>query len=130
MPPLSLVRDYFVWHYSIAYADIMNIWWNYIWFVNHLFAVPQVITHMFSPFKRLQEDKVSFIKDPGAYFGNMLVNMIMRVVGFFIRAAIICIAIIGFSFVFLIGAATLVIWTILPALIFFWLTSGIHLLFS
>ena len=129
MPILSVARDYMIWHYSRAYVDIVNIWWNYLWFINHLFSVPDVLMSWFAPFKRLQENKVSFMKSPQDFFGNMLVNIIMRIVGAVIRTAIIAMALLGFCFVFFTGLILLLTWTALPVLIVHFLFTSIRVFF-
>jgi len=117
MPILALTKNYLVWHYSIAYVDLLHIWWNYLWFVNHIFSFPEVVSSLFSPFKRLQEDKVSILKSPEDFFANLTVNIIMRIVGFFIRSALIIMALVGFAFVLLVGIAVFLFWTVLPILV-------------
>lgn len=61
---VSIAKNYLVWHYSAALSDMFYIWWNYIWFVNHLFSVPDVIGSLFSPFKRLQEERGNLLTSP------------------------------------------------------------------
>ena len=129
MPILSVARDYLIWHYSRAYVDIVNIWWNYLWFINHLFAVPDVLRSWLAPFKRLQENKVSFLKSPQDFLGNMLVNIIMRIVGAIIRTAILAMALVGFSVVFFLGLLFFLIWTVLPILILHFLLTSIKVFF-
>ena len=130
MPILSLARDYMVWHYSRAYVDLLHIWWNYIWFVNHLFAVPDVMMNWLAPFKRLQENKVNFIKSPQDFFANITINIIMRIVGAFIRTALIFMALVSFAFVFAFGFAFLLLWTILPILIGHFFLLSIRSIFA
>ena len=126
MPALTLARDYLLWHYSSAYIDILHIWWNYLWFINHLFAVPDVIMNWVAPFKRLQEAKVNIMKSPSDFFANLVVNLIMRIVGFVIRTALIGMSLVGFVFIFLLGISLLIAWTILPMLIVHFFISGIQ----
>ncbi len=122
---LSVVKNYLVWHYSTAYYDLIRIWWNYIWFVNHLFSVPDVLRSWFAPFKRLQEDKVSLLTNTEAYFSNILVNLIMRVVGFMLRTALLAMALVSFIFVISLGLFMLVLWAALPVLIVDFVINGI-----
>jgi hypothetical protein len=126
----TLTRDYIIWHYTVAYADIVHIWWNYLWFINHLFAVPEVFASWLAPFKRLTEEKVKFLKSPQDFFANMFVNLIMRIVGAIIRTAIVCIACIGFVSVLLIGFSFLFLWTVLPILVIRFFTMSITVFFS
>ena len=125
---LSITKNYLVWHYSTAYNDIVHIWWNYIWFVNHLFSVPDVIKSLFAPFKRLQEEKSSILIHPEEFFSNLLVNLIMRMVGFFLRTVIIFMALLGFTMVIIGGLLLLSLWTILPVLIAVLVINGLKTL--
>jgi hypothetical protein len=129
MPILSVARDYIIWHYTRAYADIFHIWLNYLWFINHLFAVPDVMMSWFAPFKRLQENKVSIMKSPEDFFANLFVNIMMRIVGAFIRTAIIVVAGIGFIVVNITGLTFFALWTILPVLIVHFLLTSIRVFF-
>ena len=129
MPMFTLARDYMVWHYSRAYVDIVHIWWNYLWFVNHLFSVPDVVMSWFAPFKRLQEDKINFMKSPSDFFANIFVNLILRFVGVLIRTALLSIALFFFALVFLLGLAFLLLWTVLPLLVVNFFITSINVLF-
>ena len=125
---LPITKNYLVWHYSTAYNDIVHIWWNYIWFVNHLFSVPDVIKSLFAPFKRLQEEKSSILIHPEEFFSNLLVNIIMRMVGFFLRTVIIFMALLGFTMVIIGGLLLLSLWSILPVLIVVLVINGLKTL--
>lgn len=129
MPILSVARDYIIWHYTRAYVDIFYIWLNYLWFINHLFSVPEVIMSWFAPFKRLQENKVNILKSPEDFFANLFVNIMMRIVGTIIRTAIIVIASLGFIVVGTLGVVFFVLWTILPILIVHFLLTSIRVFF-
>lgn len=130
MSILKVFRDYLIWHYTSAYIDIFHIWWNYIWFVNHIFSVPDVLRSWISPFKRLQEDKVNLLKNPEDFFANLFVNIVMRIVGTIIRTALLFIALIFFAIVLLFGAVFILLWTILPVLVGYLFIHGIDLLLS
>ena len=123
---LSITKNYLVWHYSTAYNDMVHIWWNYMWFVNHLFSVPDVAKSLFAPFKRLQEEKSSILNHPEEFFSNLTVNLIMRIVGFFLRTAIITMALIGFSTVIIAGLMFITLWTVLPPLVVMLFVSGLR----
>ncbi len=129
MPIFTLARDYLVWHYSRAYVDIVHIWWNYLWLVNHIFSVPDVAMSLLAPFKRIQEKKVNFIAKPEDFFANLFVNLMMRIVGVFIRSALLSVAIIFFVIVFSLGILLLLLWTFLPVMVFHFLITSIRVLF-
>lgn len=129
MSTVRVFRDYLIWHFTVAYLDIVYIWWNYLWFVNHIFSVPDVLKSWMSPFKRLQEEKVNIIKSPEDFFANLFVNIMMRIVGIVIRTALLFVALCFFTAVFMFGIVFAVIWTILPILLIYFFINGIHLLF-
>lgn len=124
MAIVSIVRDYLLWHYSAAYADIGGICWNFVWTVNHMFSVPAVLKSLFAPFKRLQEERVNILQRPSDFFGNLFVNIIMRIVGFFVRTTLLAIACILFLIVIGVGVLAFLLWTILPALVIYLFMSG------
>lgn len=128
MAIVSIIRDYLLWHYSVAYADIVGIIRNYLWVVNHMFSVPDVLKSLFAPFKRLQEEKVNIIRNPSDFFGNLVVNILMRIVGFVIRTILIVIALIAFLMVIALGLCVLALWTILPALVIYFFVNGLNYL--
>jgi len=129
MSIFGLVRDYVVWHYSRAYVDIFYLWKNYLWFINHIFSVPEVAMSWLSPFKRIQEKKVNFIAHPEEFFSNMFVNLMMRIVGVIIRSALLMIACSFFALFGVVGVMFFVVWTALPVLIVHFLVTSIRVLF-
>lgn len=72
---------------------------------------------------------MNILLKPSEFFANLVVNIIMRIVGAFIRTAIISIALIGFLLVIFFGVAFLVLWTILPILIGHFFIIGLQSLF-
>ncbi len=130
MQAFSVARDYLVWHYSAALSDMFHIWWNYLWFVNHLFSVPDVLKTWISPWKRLQEDKVNILMKPEDFFANFFVNLMMRLVGFMVRTALLFIALCSFLIIFIGGIMGFFTWLVLPALVVHFLISGFGFLFA
>lgn len=125
MPIISIVRDYFLWHYSVAYVDIVGIIRNYLWAVNHMFSVLELLKSLFAPFKRIQEEQVNIIRKTEEFFANLYVNFLMRIVGFVLRTALLSIALVAFLLVIGLGLLTLLLWTILPGLVFYLFISGV-----
>lgn len=127
---LSLARDYAAWHYTIALRDMGRIWLNYLWFVNHLFSVREVIGTLFAPWKRLQEKPVNPLKDFEGFLGNVFINIMMRLVGLVVRLALIIIALIGFFLVTAVGLVLFPLWIFMPFLLAHAFVTAIGLLFS
>ena len=127
---LSIAKNYLVWHYSMAMSDLMHIWWNYLWFINHLFSVPDVMKSWIAPFKRLQEEKTNVLMHPEEFFSGLFVNLMMRIVGFILRTAIIVVAMISFLTVIIGGVMFVILWTVLPVLVVSFVVNGIQSFFS
>ncbi len=126
----SVAKDYLVWHYSTAYIDLLRVWWNYLWFVNHLFSVPDVLMTWFAPFKRLQEERANILLHPEDFFGALFVNLMMRLVGFLVRTALLSIALLAFLIVLFAGFFFLALWTVLPILLALLLRASLVFLFQ
>lgn len=127
---LSVAKNYLVWHYSTAYADMFSVWLNYLWFVNHLFSVPDVLRSWFSPFKRLEEERGSLLTHPQEFFASLFVNLIMRLVGTIIRTALLLIALACFVTVLIGGILFFVLWTVLPLVVVLLFRSSLTYLFQ
>lgn len=126
----TLIREYVVWHYSRAFTDMFGIWKNFLWYINHLFSVPDVIMTLFAPWKRLQEKKVNILKDPQEFFMNLVVNLIMRLIGLLVRTVILVIALTCFAVIIVLGLAVAVIWLFLPLLLVEMLITGLSFFFA
>ena len=125
---LVIAKDYLWWHYSTALLDILYIWRNYLWFINHLFSIPEVTLSLFAPWKRLQEEKINILSDIEGFFTNLFINIMMRIVGTVIRLALLAIALICLVIVLCAGVVVFVLWIALPFLIANFLIMGIQLL--
>jgi hypothetical protein len=127
---LSLARDYVAWHYTTALRDMGRIWLNYLWFVNHLFSVREVLGTLFSPWKRLQEKTVSPLKDFEGFLGNVFINIMMRLVGLVVRLGLIIVALIGFALITIVGVLLFPLWIFMPFLLVHAFVAAIGLFFS
>lgn len=130
MGPFILAKDYLVWHYSRAILDLVYVWRNYLWFINHMFSVPTVLVSLFAPFQRLQEKKVNVLLQPADFFGNIFINIMMRIVGVVLRTTLLSIAFLCFAFVICFGAFMFALWFALPVLVPYFLITSLQLLFA
>ncbi len=130
MAPLRMTKDYVAWHYSVAYRDMFHLWQNYAWFTNNLFSVKQLFLTWFAPLKRMHEDSVSLFTHPGEFFGNMMVNLLMRIVGFVVRTMFLVVACAFFVVLSLVAITFFLFWTILPFLVLSLFLYGLILLLS
>lgn len=125
MYALIIARDYLVWHYTTALVDIFYIWRNILWAVGHMFSVKDVLLTLFSPFRRLQESAPNPLVDMQGFLSNMVVNLLMRIVGFVIRSALIAIALTAWASILVVGAALFFVWFAFPYLLFIILVTAI-----
>lgn len=122
----TLVGNYFVWHYTRAYRELIHIEKNILWFLFHFFSLPELTRTLFSPWKRLGENYGS-IFDTEEFFAALVTNSLMRIVGIVMRAIIIgagsivlIVALVG-SFI------AVFVWTLLPLIIIFAFITGLVL---
>jgi len=124
MSPFVIFPYYLAWHYTFAIRDFFGIWGNMIWFTYQYFSIPILLKTLFSPFKRLKEYSKGGL-DIGSFFEALVVNTIMRLVGFILRSVVILIGLISLSISILLGLAAFFLWLILPVLIIFLMITGL-----
>ena len=124
-----LATRYLVWHYTEALADWWRIVGNFVWFFFHMFSIGLLTRTLFSPFKRMQEERKKGSLAFEDWGGAIIVNLLMRIIGFLVRLMIILVGIIFILFTILIGATAFLLWLILPALVAFLLVFGFSQLF-
>lgn len=127
MNPLSIAVGYVSWHYGRAFKDILIVWTNLLWFITHFFSIPLLLRTLFSPWKRIQETyQRNGMED---YFATIVVNIMTRIVGAFVRLWIIL-----FGLLALISAGVGVIgfyifWVFTPVLLPLMFCWGLIMLF-
>lgn len=116
---LFLFLPYYArWHYSRGFRDLFRNWIFIVSFVFSFFSISFLIKSLFAPWQRLNENyKKGF--DPEAFFSTLLVNGIMRVVGFVTRFFVIMVGLISTALSFFGGIIVLVLWAVFPLLIAF-----------
>lgn len=124
---MSFIFSYISWHYSKAFLNIFGIFSNFFWATYRFFSISLLLKTFFSPWRRLD---VSYTKkfDPGEFFGSLIVNTLMRLVGMFMRLVVILIGIICLLVLFVFEIAFFLFWIILPAIIIWLFYVGIKAL--
>lgn len=112
MPKVLIIPQYFKWHYQEALKNIFELWKDFSWFVLRFFSINKLLRTLISPFKRLKENP----DGPGlqSFFESLIVNTIMRVVGFLLRSTIIIIGLLTYICVTVFSIVFLVFWFVLP----------------
>lgn len=121
--------SYLIWHYSIGLADFFRVWGNFLWFDWHFFSIPLLTKTLVSPWRRLGETKKQPGLHPEEFFGNLIVNTLMRIVGIFVRLATIIIGLFFLVVIAIIGFLALIVWLTAPFIIPFLIASSVRLLF-
>ncbi len=126
---ISLILNYFFWHYTRALTDIVAIFKNIFTFEVRFFSIPLLLKTLFSPWQKQNESYVQGFH-PGAFFETVIVNIITRLVGFVVRMCFILIGIVCLVFTVVLFLTSFVIWLVLPFIITILFFSGIRLLFK
>lgn len=114
MNALSFVWDYVRWHYSEALIDMFYIARNYLWGVGHVFSVDILFRTLFVPWHRMGSHTAALLDDPLEYFGDVLVNIMMRVVGFFARIILLSLAFVSAFVIIVFFCILFLSWMLLP----------------
>lgn len=117
---------YWRWHYSRGVADILILARNYVWFMVHFFSIPLLLSTLFSPWKRLHEDKPEHF-DLEGYFGALIVNILMRLFGFTFRITVITIGLVFTLLTLLLSVLGIIIWLTAPLVLVALLFLGLSL---
>jgi len=111
-----LLVDYFEWHYTSAFKRIFQVWSNFFWFLVAFFSITQLLKSLFSPWKRITEDRGrTFNFEDLASF--VIIGLISRIIGFLLRFIIIVIGLISLIVLSLGLIITYVFWMTAPVAI-------------
>ncbi len=129
MASLALVPEYLRWHYSRALVDLGRLWKNFSWFIYHFFSVPLLAQTLFSPWRRLSEER-SQTFDLEDWGSTLLVNGLMRLVGAIIRIIFIGIGLTALALLALVAVGVFVLWLVLPAVLILFFLVGLKALLA
>ena len=114
---LRLPFQYGQWHYGAAWIDILRVYTNCTWFVWHFFSISLLLKTLFQPFQRIHDtyttDSDHVVED---FFGTLVVNGAMRVVGACMRLFLIALGAVVLAVELLLGLAVCALWPVLPVL--------------
>lgn len=125
---VTIIHHYLLWHYTRAFYEIFHVWRNFLWFVIHVFSLPQLVRSWFAPFKRMTEGRGEAwnLEDLASY---VIIGIISRIIGGFIRTIFIMLGILALAFVVAGGLGVFLFWVIAPVSIIVLITGGISSLF-
>lgn len=123
-----IIQNYFVWHYGRAWSEFWGIWTTYLWFVTHIFSIPQLLRSLFAPFKRITQSRGQTFsgEDLAAY---VIINLLSRLIGAMARTAIILTGLVVWLVTFVAGVLIYACWAFLPFLVVSLLGASLSLFF-
>lgn len=124
---INLIARYLFWHYGTGVALFFRLWGTSFWFMNRLFSVPLLLSTLFSPWRRMSEDRKG--RGLEGFFSALIINTIMRLVGLVFRLCLLLAFVVSICVVLVLGAAAFVLWLLFPFAIVIAFISGIILIF-
>lgn len=124
----TFVSNYTYWHYRKAFTELFHVWLNFLWFVVHFFSLPQLTKSLFSPWKRMTEEKQGFNFEALAAY--VVVNMLSRLVGAIMRGSVILVGLIALCFTTLVGLIVMIFWFVAPIVVLALFIGGASLIFT
>ena len=124
---LSIVHDYFRWHYTRAFMELFHVWLNFLWFIVHFFSLPQLVRSWVAPWRRITEQRGRkwSLEDLASY---LIIGFISRLIGFVLRTVVILLGLVALLLFTLAGFLMYVFWLVAPFAILGLFGLGIMLL--
>ena len=130
MKPLSLLPYYISWHYSVALKNIVAVTKNLAWFFWHFFSIGLLLSTLFTPWQKIQDDHVAQALDFEAMASTMLINVLMRIAGAIIRLFMVCIGLVTIIGTVVGGCIFFMFWLLLPLCIVVSFAIGVIIIFK
>lgn len=127
---LHIIRDYFHWHYTTGVIDYLRVWGNFLHFILNLFSIKLLVSTLFTPWKRMEEEQKVNITDFYNYFEKHFINFISRIIGALIRSALILVGTVIWAIICVTGLVGFIAWFLLPIGIFILIFAGLELMLT
>ncbi len=128
---IRLLSAYIEWHFTVAVREVFDLWKNLVWFGYHFFSIPLLMKTLFRPIFRVHESA-----PPGTginielFFENLTINLIARIVGFFLRVVLIFCGAFYQLIMLLLAPVLFFAWLAMPFLPFIFIIAGIRMIAS
>ena len=109
----SFFVAYIKWHYGQGLKEFFGVTRNFLWFVVHFFSFKLLLKTLFAPWKRLGENYEG-IFDFGAFASTVIVNGLMRTVGFVTKIIVLSVGVISYVLVLVFAFFLFLIWILAP----------------
>ena len=124
MDTVSFLPSYIAWHYGRAFRNIFGIFSNFFWAVWNFFSISLLLQTFFSPWRRLDQTSGKRF-DPGEFFGNLVVNTLMRLVGMIVKSIVIVVGLFVLVALFVFEIGFFCLWILMPVVIVWLIVKGI-----
>lgn len=118
MKYLWIFPYYLGWHYGRGTVETIIVFRDFLLFIPKFFSIGTLLKTLFSPFQRLTE-KYNGGLDLANLAEVVVINLLMRIIGFIVRTFFIIIGLIAFIFTFVLEIVLFVIWMAMPFIIVF-----------
>lgn len=110
------ILAYTKWHYGDGLRELFGVAGNFLWFITNFFSFKLLLKTWFAPWKRLGEHYEGGF-DISAFASTLLVNTLMRIVGFVTRTLVLIVGAISYVLVLVFSFFIFVIWFLAPAIL-------------
>lgn len=116
MAVVMLFWHILVWHYVVAPIEIIKITRDFLWFLYHFFSIRLLLRTLFSKWKRIGEVRHRRLS-PSDFLSTHFINLITRVIGFFIRSLTIIIGFTSMAILLVAAGTVLFVWLLYPVVV-------------
>lgn len=129
MKYLLIFPYYLGWHYGRGTVETIIVFKDFLFFVPRFFSIGTLLKTLFSPFQRLKEHYEGGL-ELGALAEVLIVNLIMRLLGFFVRSFVIILGILSFLLTIVLEIFLFVVYLVLPLILAFFFVSSLIAIFN
>ncbi len=112
----SFFWAYIKWHYSQGLQELFGVTGNFLWFVTNFFSFKLLLKTLFAPWKRLGEHYGGGF-DLGAFASTLIINGLMRAVGFVTKTLVLLVGLISYILVLIFSLFISIIWLLAPVIL-------------
>jgi hypothetical protein len=112
----SFFLAYIKWHYGQGLSEFFGVAGNILWFITNFFSFKLLLKTLFAPWKRLGEHYSGGL-DLGAFASALIVNSLMRIVGFVTKIVVLLIGLVSLILVLVFSFFIFFIWILAPVII-------------
>lgn len=120
--------NFLFWYYSQGIHELLEIWKNFLFFAWRHFSITELLRTLFSPWRRDVSLQSWRGLHPLKTAELLFENLISRFIGAIVRMVVICIGIVSFLGVLVVGIAISFLWISMPiavVIIFVYVSKGI-----